>query len=64
MLKTKKLLAKNHFTTELNLVSSTSFTYNNYEQSLEANLKMILSKYPALDIKKVKDLLEELDNNR
>ena len=64
MLITKKLLAKHHYETEHSFVSSTSLTYNNYEQSLEANVKIILTKYPALDTKKVKDLLVELDNSR
>jgi len=64
MIKTKTLLAKNLFLNEQNLVSNQSHTYNKYEQSLEANVKTIMIKYPSLDKKKIKDLLEELDNNR
>jgi hypothetical protein len=46
------------------MVSNEAATFTAYEQELENNLKIILKKYAHLDRKKVRDLLEELDNNR
>lgn len=46
------------------MLSNEERTFTAYESELESNLKFILRKYSHLDRSKVRDLLEELDNNR
>lgn len=38
-------------------------TYSAYEKALEDNVGTIMQKFGSLDRNKVRDLLEELDNN-
>ncbi len=60
----KPLFARNLKVSEHLLLSSPNRTFSAYQEDLDANLRIILRKYPHLDRKKVCDLLEELDNNR
>jgi DNA-binding transcriptional MerR regulator len=59
----KHILGKSVFSTrEHTLIDSQSLTYRSYESQIDHNIKIILHKYQHLDIKKVRQLLEELDN--
>ena len=57
------LLAKNCNTLQHSLITNNGHNFNNYEQQLEANLRTILKRFHNLDKLKVRNLLEELDNN-
>jgi len=39
-------------------------TFGYYERQLEENIKFIMAKYPSHDKQKVRNLLEEIDNNK
>lgn len=60
----KPLLSRNTKVAEYIMVTNNASTFTAYEKALETNLNIILHKFPNLDKKKVRDLLEELDNNR
>lgn len=62
-LQLKPLLAKHHLNSEHSLIANTSHPYSSYEQELESNLRIILKRFHNLDKLKVRNLLEELDNN-
>ena len=59
----KTLLGKHHLSNEHALIMTNHTSYNCYEQEIEANLKTILRRYNHLDKMKVRNLLEELENN-
>jgi hypothetical protein len=59
----KPLLAKHHLFSEHSLIANNGSNFNNYEQQLETNLRIILKRFHNLDKLKVLNLLEELDNN-
>jgi len=59
----KLILGKSVFSTrEHTFFDSQFLTYKSYENQIDHNIKIILHKYQHLDIKKVRQLLEELDN--
>jgi hypothetical protein len=60
---TKCLLARNAYAGELLLPSNAALTFGHHDQLLEVNLRTVMQKYPHLSEQKVRDLLEELDNN-
>lgn len=61
---TKCLLARSPLTSDLLLTATHSpFTYAHHTRLLDDNLQTLMMKYPHLSEQKVKDLLEELDNN-
>jgi len=62
-LQVKPLFAKSAISTEHSIITKNNQTYNSYEQELETNLRTILNRYHDLDKTKVRNLLEELDNN-
>lgn len=57
------LLRKHYLSNEHTLILSNPHGYSNYDNELEGNLKTIINKYPDLDQNKVRNLLEELENN-
>jgi len=59
----KPLLARNTLTSEFTLLSNPHNSFSAYDEQLENNLRVILARYPHLSRQKVRDLLEELDNN-
>ncbi len=59
----KTLISKHHLSNEHALILGSHSGYNSYEHELEGNLRTILKKYPYLDHTKVRNLLEELENN-
>jgi hypothetical protein len=59
----KRLLSKHQLSSEHTIISSNSLSYSAYDQELEGNVKIILKRYPLLDKLKIRNLLEELDNN-
>lgn len=61
-LETKRLLARDMYTNEHNVFANSSLTFSAYDGQLDQNLRIILIKFPTHDRKKVRDLLEELDN--
>lgn len=60
---TKCLLARNAYTSEHALPANTTLTFAHFDSQLEMNLRALMQKYPHLSQQKVRDLLEELDNN-
>lgn len=60
---TKCLLARTPYSTEHQLPVNCALTFGHHEQQLELNLRALMQKYPHLSEQKVRDLLEELDNN-
>jgi hypothetical protein len=60
---TKCLLARSTHSGEHQLPNNCAFTFAHYDQQLETNLSAIMLRYPQLSQQKVRDLLEELDNN-
>lgn len=62
-LQSKPLLSKHHLSNEHTLILTNNSNYNCYDQELEGNLRTILKRYPHLDKLKVRNLLEELENN-
>ena len=59
----KPLLARNTLTSEYALLSNPHSSFSAYEEQLESNLRVLLARHPHLSRQKVRDLLEELDNN-
>lgn len=59
----KTLLGKHHLSNDHALIMINNANYNSYEQEIEANLRIILKRYSHLDKLKVRNLLEELENN-
>jgi hypothetical protein len=59
----KPLFARNTLTSEYALLSNPHNSFSAYEEQLDNNLRVLLAKYPHLSRQKVRDLLEELDNN-
>jgi hypothetical protein len=62
-LQVKALLAKNHLSSEHSIISNNHQNYSSYDYELETNLRIILKRFNNLDKSKVRNLLEELDNN-
>ena len=62
-LQVKSLLAKSHLSTEHSIITKNNYNYSSYDSELEANLRVILKRFQNLDKLKVRNLLEELDNN-
>lgn len=60
---TKCLLARSPLTSDLLLTAHSPLTYAHHTGLLDDNLHALMMKYPHLSKQKVKDLLEELDNN-
>jgi dolichyl-phosphate-mannose--protein O-mannosyl transferase len=60
---TKCLLARNPNANDLLLPLGSSLTLNHHQQLTDNNLRALMQKYPHLSEQKVRDLLEELDNN-
>jgi hypothetical protein len=46
------------------VIQNQASTFGYYERQLEENIKLIMDKYPCHDKQKVRDLLEEIDNNK
>ena len=64
-MKTKQLFSKDLFSTsESLLIHNDCSTFGSYERELQSNINFILIKYPAHDKKKIRNLLEEIDNNK
>jgi hypothetical protein len=59
----KPLLSKHHLSHEHTVILNNQLNCNSYEQELESNLWIILKRYTHLDRTKVRNLLEELENN-
>lgn len=57
-------MSKNPNVTTHNILSNPSSTFTEYENELESNMKIILKRFDYLEKAKVRELLEELDNNR
>jgi len=57
-------MSKNPNVTTHNILSNASSTFNEYENELESNMRIILKRFDYLEKAKVRELLEELDNNR
>jgi hypothetical protein len=62
-LQVKSLLAKSHLSTKHSIITKNNYNYSSYDSELEANLRVILKRFQNLDKLKVRNLLEELDNN-
>lgn len=60
----KPLLSKHHLSSEHTIIANNYQNYRSYEDEIEDNLRMILKRYPHLDHHKVRNLLEELENNK
>lgn len=59
----KPILPKSSLSTrDHSFIDPHTSTYKSYECQLDNNIKTIMRKYNNLDSKKVKELLEELDN--
>lgn len=54
----RPLLARNTQTSESSLFLNCGMSFNHYETELDANLIVIMNKYPHLNRQKVRDLLE------
>lgn len=57
-------MSKNPNVTTHNILLNPSSTFTEYESELESNMKIILKRFDYLEKAKVRELLEELDNNR
>lgn len=57
----KPLLSKHHLTSEHTIINHHG--HSSYEQEIETNLRVILRRHSYLDKSKVRNLLEELENN-
>lgn len=60
---TKCLLARNPHAADLLLPHTSSLTLSHHQLLTDNNLRTLMQKYPHLSEQKVRDLLEELDNN-
>lgn len=62
-LENKKLLSKNVVSSKDYSLAESNFSFSSYQSELDGNIKALMKKFPLTDYKKVKSLLEELDNN-
>jgi hypothetical protein len=59
----KPLLSRSANVSEYHLITSSSLTFIHYDEQLEGNVCTVMLKYPHLNKEKIRNLLEELDNN-